>query len=160
MVFNIGPEIILTTLIIISFLWLFLLSYYLRKSVLHYNNLTKSTESKNLQQALDTLLANQELSKNEIKKIHQETDGIKKDALLHVQKVGFVRYNPFENTGGNQSFVIALLNALNNGIIISSLHSRSGPRWYVKWIDNGKGRELDLSGEEEQAVKIAQKVKE
>jgi hypothetical protein len=160
MVFNIGPEIILTTLIFISFTWLLVLSLYLHKSVSHYKKLTKDTNSKNLQEALESLLANQDLSKEEMKKINLNIDNIKKDASLHIQKVGFVRYNPFENTGGNQSFVIALLNALNNGIIISSLHSRSGPRWYVKWIDDGKGRELDLSKEEEEAIKIAQKAKE
>jgi len=160
MVFNIGPEIILTILIFISFAWLAWLTFYLQKSVSHYKSLTKETNSKNLQQALETLLTNQDLSKEEFKKINLNIDNIKKEALLHIQKVGFVRYNPFENTGGNQSFAISLLNALNDGIIISSLHSRSGPRWYVKWIKDSKGLELDLSKEEAEAIKIAQKVKE
>ena len=160
MVFNLGPEIILTTLILILFAWMTWLTIRVQKSISHYGNLTKETNSKNLQQALEMLLKNQDASGEELKKINLNIENIKKDASLHIQKVGFVRYNPFENTGGNQSFVIALLNALNNGIIISSLHSRSGPRWYVKWIENGKGKELDLSKEEEEAIKIAQKAKE
>ena len=42
------------------------------------------------------------------------------------QRVGLVRYNPFEDTGGNQSFALALLDADEDGLIISSLHARSG----------------------------------
>lgn len=106
------------------------------------------------------MLKKQDLNSSEIKKIFQNIEDIKKESLLHIQKVGFLRFNPFENTGGNQSFIIAFLNNLNNGIIISSLHSRSGPRWYVKWIENGKGKELDLSKEEQETIKIAQKIKE
>lgn len=157
MVFNLGPEIILTILILICFLWLTVISVALYKSINHYKNLIKTTNSQNLTDALDALLKKLDLNNSDIKKIFQNIDEIKKDSLLHIQKVGFLRFNPFENTGGNQSFIIAFLNNLNNGIIISSLHSRSGPRWYVKWIENGKGKELNLSKEEEEAIKIAQK---
>lgn len=157
MVFNLGPEIILTTLILICFVWLTVISVALYKSISHYKNLTKATNSQNLSDALNTLLKKLDLNSSDIKKIFQNVEEIKKDSLLHIQKVGFLRFNPFENTGGNQSFIIAFLNNLNDGIIISSLHSRSGPRWYVKWIENGKGKELNLTKEEEEAIKIAQK---
>lgn len=156
MVFNIGPEIILTTLIFICFVWLVIITFALYKSINHYKNLTKTTNSQNLSDSLNALLKKLDLNTADIKKIIQNIEDLKKDSLLHIQKVGFLRFNPFENTGGNQSFIIAFLNNLNNGIIISSLHSRSGPRWYVKWIENGKGKELNLSKEEEDAIKIAQ----
>lgn len=156
MVFNLGPEIILTTLILFCFVWLAVISVALYKSIRHYKNLIKTTNSQNLTDALDTLLKKLDLNSSDIKKIFQNIDEIKKDSLLHIQKVGFLRFNPFENTGGNQSFIIAFLNNLNDGIIISSLHSRSGPRWYVKWVESGKSKELNLSKEEEEAIKIAQ----
>lgn len=55
-----------------------------------------------------------------------------------MQKSGFHRYNPFEDTGGNQSFSICLLDAHNNGFIISSLHGREGTRMYAKEIKNSQ----------------------
>jgi hypothetical protein len=71
-----------------------------------------------------------------------------------VQKVGLVRYNPFEDTGGNQSFAVALLDALGDGFIVSSLHARSGTRIYAKAIVAGKS-EAALSDEEAEALRRA-----
>ena len=55
------------------------------------------------------------------------------------QRVGLVRYNPFEETGGNQSFALALLDAAGDGWVLSSLHARSGTRVYAKAIKAGRG---------------------
>ena len=54
------------------------------------------------------------------------------------QRVGLVRYNPFEETGGNQSFALALLDADGDGWVLSSLHARSGTRVYAKAITAGR----------------------
>ena len=43
-----------------------------------------------------------------------------------IQRVGLVRYNPFEDTGGNQSFALALTDGRGDGFVISSLHARDG----------------------------------
>lgn len=39
-----------------------------------------------------------------------------------VQRVGIVRFNPFDDTGGQQSFAVALLDARGSGFVIVSLH--------------------------------------
>ena len=70
---------------------------------------------------------------------------------LNVQKIGIVRFNPFAETGGNMSFVIALLNARKNGIVISSLHSREGTRIYAKPVSSGESAH-HLTDEEKQAI--------
>jgi hypothetical protein len=70
------------------------------------------------------------------------------------QKVGLVRFNPFEDTGGNQSFALALLDQDADGFIVSSLHSRNGTRIYAKAITAGRC-DTAMSSEEEQALKIA-----
>lgn len=70
------------------------------------------------------------------------------------QKVGVVRFNPFTNVGGNQSFAIALLDRQNNGFVISSLFIKEGSRVYAKAIKNGKS-EHSLSTEEQEALKRA-----
>jgi hypothetical protein len=70
------------------------------------------------------------------------------------QRVGLVRYNPFEETGGNQSFALALLDAAGDGWVLSSLHARSGTRVYAKGITAGR-TDAGLSDEETAAIKQA-----
>jgi hypothetical protein len=69
-------------------------------------------------------------------------------------RVGLVRYNPFEDTGGNQSFALALLDGHGDGFVVSSLHSRNGTRIYAKAIAAGAS-ETALSEEEAAALKQA-----
>ena len=69
-----------------------------------------------------------------------------------VQKIGLVRFSPFEDTGSDQSFALALLDGAANGIIISSLHGRDRTRMYVKRVKHGEGEEYALSDEEKQAI--------
>ncbi|HKF85602.1 MAG TPA: DUF4446 family protein [Candidatus Limnocylindrales bacterium] len=70
------------------------------------------------------------------------------------QRIGLVRFNPFEDTGGNQSFALALLDQSGDGFVISSLHARAGTRVYGKAV--GKGRsESNLSAEETEALRLA-----
>ncbi|MCX6724104.1 MAG: DUF4446 family protein [Candidatus Staskawiczbacteria bacterium] len=71
-----------------------------------------------------------------------------------IRRVGVVRFNPFNNMGGNQSFVIALLDNKNNGFVISSLFVKEGNRVYAKVIKGGKSDHV-LSGEEVEAVSRA-----
>jgi hypothetical protein len=70
------------------------------------------------------------------------------------QRIGLVRFNPFEDTGGNQSFALALLDANGDGVVFSSLHSRTGTRVYAKAVNGGRS-ETALSEEETQAVRDA-----
>jgi len=77
-----------------------------------------------------------------------------KIALKSVQKVGVVRFNPFKDTGGDQSFAIALLDASDSGLVISSLYTRDGVRVFSKAIEKGKSK-YQLSEEEKQAIEKA-----
>ena len=71
-----------------------------------------------------------------------------------IQHVGLVRFNPFEDTGGDQSFAIALLDERRDGIVISSLHGRANTRVFAKPVQGGSSPNA-LSAEEEQAIRIA-----
>ncbi len=71
-----------------------------------------------------------------------------------IQKVGVVRYNPFADTGGDQSFAIALLDPNGNGLIVSSLHGRTETRVFAKPVQGGRSR-YPLSDEEQDAIKKA-----
>lgn len=71
-----------------------------------------------------------------------------------VQRVGLVRFNPFEDTGGNQSFALAMLDANGDGFVVSSLHARTLTRVYGKAVAGGKA-EAALSDEESEALRQA-----
>ena len=77
-------------------------------------------------------------------------------AGLASQKISIVRFNPFGDTGGDQSFSLAVLDAHNSGYVLTSIHSRTGTRVYVKPVDLGKSK-YTLSEEEKQALAQAEK---
>jgi hypothetical protein len=76
---------------------------------------------------------------------------VESSARHHFSKVGLIRFNPFPDTGGNQSFALALLDESDDGVVISSLHSRTGTRIYGKSVTGGKA-DTSLSTEELEAV--------
>ena len=86
-----------------------------------------------------------------LNKLHHELEDI---THRTIQKVGVVRYNPFSDTGGDQSFAIALLDSLGNGLVVSSLHSRTDTRVFAKPVQSGRSR-YPLSDEEQDAIRKA-----
>ncbi len=88
----------------------------------------------------------------------EQISKMRKAGASYVQRVGLVRFNPFQDVGGDQSFSLALLDGDGNGVVISSLHSRAVTRTYAKPIIGGKSLRHDLSQEEERA--IAQAIEE
>ncbi len=78
--------------------------------------------------------------------------GFRKKFLESIQKVGLKRYNPYRDTGGDQSFSVALLNGNGDGIVLTSLHSRAGTRVFAKPIKEGKEESFALSSEEIEVV--------
>lgn len=155
MVFNFS---VINLLLLILSLWLIVLSFFLWQSLTHYNKLTKNITSKNLKEVMEKILENLGFNQKRIDELVSRCDKIENDGLFHAQKIGLVRFNPFKDTGGDQSFVLAILDGRNNGIVISSLHGRAGSRWYAKTVIAGRGREHDLSEEEEKAIKQAKLV--
>jgi hypothetical protein len=90
----------------------------------------------------------------EVERLGSRTGRLESGAVRAFQRVGLVRFNPFEDTGGNQSFALALLDAEGNGWVLSSLHARAGTRVYAKAIRGGRS-DGALSEEEAAAIKQA-----
>lgn len=89
------------------------------------------------------------------KKIESELKRINEISEAGLSKISLLRYNPFGDVGSDQSFSLCLLNAKNDGFVISSIHSRNGTRVYSKLIKNGKS-EYNLSKEEEKVINLAE----
>lgn len=79
---------------------------------------------------------------------------LEKSAKTNIRKIGFFRFNPFRDTGGDQSFSLALLDHEDNGVILSGLYARENTRVYAKAIRSGKAKQ-PLSTEEERVLKEA-----
>lgn len=110
---------------------------------------------KDLEQVLEA--QHKLILKNEkdIKELFDGYEKIYNIAAKGIQKVGVVRYNPFRDMGGNQSFSIAMLDRNNSGLIISTLATRDGVRVFSKSIIDGDCTEFPLLEEEKRAIKVA-----
>jgi hypothetical protein len=75
-------------------------------------------------------------------------------SVLHIQRLAIVRFNPFRDTGGDQSFAIALADGQGNGVILSSLHARDMSRVYAKPLEKWQST-YTLTDEEKQAIGLA-----
>lgn len=139
--------------------WVLGITFLLLRTLANYNRLTKGASEHTLSEALNRLLDKADLTDKELKRVLAELEKAQEDGRACIQKTGLVRFNPFSDTGGDQSFSLALLDADDNGIIVTSLYARTGVRWYVKTLHRGKGAEHELSKEESEALKKAQHAK-
>ncbi len=153
MVFNTG---FVVFLLVLMFVWLSAISFFLLRMIYHYNTLTKDISVRGLKAILEQILKRQQglIGKtDELEKVLNET---RNESLAHIQKIGLVRFNPFSDTGGSQSFTMALLDNADNGVVMTSLYARTGNRWYVKEIRGAAGVRMELSKEEISAIAQAQ----
>jgi hypothetical protein len=71
-----------------------------------------------------------------------------------VTNTAVVRYDAYEDTGGQQSASLALLDQTRTGVVVSAIQGRDYARVYVKELDHGRAS-LALSPEELEAVERA-----
>jgi hypothetical protein len=95
----------------------------------------------------------------DIQELFNISNQINSLASKGLYKFGMIRFNPFKDIGGDQSFSVAFLNGKNNGLVISSLFTREGNRVYSKSITEGKSEKYPLTEEEKEAIEIAIKNK-
>lgn len=147
-------ELIWIVIAILS-LWLLGVSFIYWKLYSHYNNLIKNTSGQNLISVLEKLMNDVILAKKDIAILQETCDRMEREGRLHIQKIGLIRFNPFRDTGGDQSFILALVDGQDTGVVISGLYSRSGTRWYAKKVVQGNSVDHELSEEEKKALKEA-----
>ncbi len=76
---------------------------------------------------------------------------IERQLALSITGVGLVRFNAFQETGGDLSFSLALLDSHENGVVLTSIFGREDSRFYGKPVREGQSTYL-LSEEEKQAL--------
>ncbi len=116
--------------------------------------LTRGSEGASLESVLDAHLDKVYAVSTELDQLAARSAVLESTLRRAIQRTGLVRYNPFDDTGGNQSFAVALLDANGDGVVVSSLHARSGTRIYAKSVLGGRS-EAALSDEESEALRQA-----
>jgi hypothetical protein len=110
---------------------------------------------KSLEEIITKNIAGLKLLDSEIQEIYNISNQINKLALKSIHKFGIIRFNPFNDIGGDQSFSVALLDGKNSGVVISSLHTKEGTRVYAKPISKGEAEKYPLTEEEKKAINMA-----
>lgn len=148
------PSLIVT---LVVFVWLGAVTFLLTKVLKTFSRLTKGVDNKDLKQILEELLGEVKKEKEISADLEKRLESLRLDGLSHTQKIGFIRYNPFSETGGNQSFALAILDGRDSGFVITSLHSREATRVFAKPVKEGKEAGFEFSKEEISAIVEAKK---
>jgi hypothetical protein len=119
-----------------------------------YRRLTGDTPDASLADTLDRHLDRVDAVDRRLGELDAGYRSLEARSRGSLQHLGIVRFNPFPDTGSDQSFAIALLNDRHTGVIISTLHARTGTRVFAKPIDAGRAG-YALSDEEAEALRIA-----
>ena len=135
----------------VSLIWLGILTYFFIKEKSYLRLLFPQDESRDIRAKLREVVESVKEFREENNFLAKKLDELSLDGLKHIQKLEIVRYNPYNDTGGDQSFSVVLLDGRLNGLLLTSLHSRAGTRIYTKIIKSGKS-DLDLSKEEKELL--------
>lgn len=148
------PVLLAVVAIVVGFIALILIAVFAArqaKLLKRYRLLLNGNQGQDIEQLLLNQGAAIELLQSELAQLQRRVEVLGTEAKLHVQKVGTVRFCAFPDTGSDLSFAIALLDASDNGVVLSSLYGRNESRTYAKPILGGKST-YQLSDEEREAI--------
>lgn len=146
--------------IIVVFIWLAVLTYLVwtsRRSSSANKKILKSVfeEGGDSEVKFDQLIRKVNGLGNQVDNLKENLTEAARDSLGHIQRIELLRFNPYEDTGGDQSFTVALLDKDGNGVVVTSLHSRSATRVFAKPVILGRPEKYEFSKEETDVVKKA-----
>jgi len=152
---NLGPAfLILAVLFAVALVGLGIVARRLAELHRRLDAITRGEDGRSLQGVLEVHMGRVVAVGDEVERLSARTAALEASGRRAFQRICLVRFNPFEDTGGNQSFALALLDADDDGIVLSSLHSRGGTRIYTKAVAGGRP-EAALSEEEAHALALA-----
>jgi hypothetical protein len=149
---------VLGLLVLVLLLVVLLQGIRLGRALRAYREIVRDTDPDHRGRSLHDLLAGNASAVErasermaEMEAMHGLIDARTQRSLQHI---GMVRFNPFEDTGSDQSFAIAVLDDRRDGVVISSLHGRANTRLFAKPVADGTSPH-NLSAEESEAIRIA-----
>lgn len=144
---------------LVTIVWLTIISFFFWQIYSHYSRLIGKSKKEDLKSILEKQLAWTLETKEALSYVKKRLKDLEEGSLYNIKRIGLVRFSPYREVGGNQSFSLSLLDEKLNGIVISALHSRDTTRVYAKPVVSGKETKYNLSDEEKEAVQIAKSEK-
>lgn len=146
----------MAVIILLFLIFLIILSLKLSKLKKRYERFTGGEEihSENLENMLYEYNKNVKKSNETYGKVLSMIQEIDDEMKWCTQKIGVIRYNPFDEMGGNLCYAVAILDGKDNGVVLNGIHSRNGTFTYAKPIERGVSPYV-LTEEELQALEKA-----
>ncbi|MDY4125718.1 MAG: DUF4446 family protein [Lachnospiraceae bacterium] len=154
---SIDPAIFIIVLLVLLLVNIVLLVIFIMKNVKLANRMNAfmlGKDASSLEEEITDLFA---INKNIVEKVRENRKDIRKiyrKFTKAIQKVGIVKYDAYQQMGGDLSFSMALLDEENNGFIMNSVHSTEGCYTYTKEVRDGRC-DLELGNEEKIALEKA-----
>ena len=131
--------------------WVVVLQVRLSRLNRQYRHLMTGVDSGNLEEVLTQHIDEVRAAVEAVSTLETRTQRMDRTLKHSMQWMGVVRFNPFRNTGGDQSFAWAIVDGYGNGIVLSSLHSRENTRVYAKPLHRWESP-YSLTDEEKRAI--------
>ena len=132
----------------------FLQNLKIKRLMNRYESFMNGKDAENLADAIEENFKQM----NEIQKDYEETKGDIEETLQELKstfhKMGIVKYDAFKEMGGNLSFTLCLLDDMNTGFILNTMHGRDSSYTYIKEIIKGEAY-ATLGEEEKEALEKA-----
>lgn len=121
-----------------------------------YKKFMGGNDAKALESHIMNLISLNEANSKKIEENKAEIQELCRRQRYNFQKIGMIKYDAFQEMGGNLSFALTLLDENNDGFIINSVHNIQSSYCYAKEVKNGKCN-INLSDEEAVALERALK---
>lgn len=141
-------------LIVLLFVWVGLISYNLGLIRRSQRILTRGMSDNTLQEILAQHFVRVDALEDRIAGSEHNIDTLHDIQLGAIQRIGMIRYDAFNDMGGELSFALALLNEHGDGIVISTITGRQDNRTYAKQVRGGRPV-IQPSAEETTAINQA-----
>jgi hypothetical protein len=120
-----------------------------------YEHLMTGTAGGNLETILNDHITQVRAAAGRVEDVGQLAELLEERSRLSLQHVGIVRFSPFRDTGGDQSFALVIADDHGHGVVLSSLHARDVTRVYAKPLASWDSP-YSLTDEEKKAIALAQ----
>ncbi|MGG4145987.1 DUF4446 family protein [Paenibacillus algorifonticola] len=142
---------LLVLLLFIILIWVISLGRRLKKLRKQYVEVMGNTGVANIEEVVIGL--KQEIAEHarHSRAVEAQLEQLERRQLEEKGRLGVIRYNAFSEQGSDLSFSIAIVNAAQDGVVVSSIHSRDSAYVYAKPLEGGQSA-YPLTPEELQAI--------
>ncbi|MFW5697009.1 MAG: DUF4446 family protein [Fimbriimonadaceae bacterium] len=119
-----------------------------------WSSLLEGSDGENLERLLYDHLRQRVALEEDLESLRHRLQSLEQKMPSAKRYLGMMKFDAFEDVGGEQSFSLAVYDEQGNGAVISSIVGRQDCRVYCKQLTGGRASQ-DLSAEEERAIELA-----